>query len=160
MTKQIPLTQGKYALVDDDVYEWASQYRWCASNKGNTSYAVRNVGNGLVIKRIHLHREIMNAPHGTLVDHINGDGLNCTRANMRLASRSENNRNSCKQINNTSGFKGVYWNKNKNKWHAQIRANNRRVHIGLFPDIEQAARAYDVAARKYHGEFAKTNFTG
>lgn len=158
MTKKIPLTQGKYATVDDDVYEWASRHKWYAHRSGKTFYAVRNVGKYPHQRHLHLHREIMNPHDGTLVDHADGDGLNCTRANMRLASQAENTRNRGRNINNTSGFKGVYWRGERGKWYAKIMVNGKFVYLGSSSRLEDAARIYDVAAIKYFGEFAKTNF--
>lgn len=158
MTKEIPLTQGKFALVDDDVYEWASEYKWYADGKAGRLYARRNEGTWPFQKAVRLHREILNAPEGIFIDHINGDGLDCRRINMRLASSAENQRNRSTPANNKSGYKGVSWYKPLSKWRAAIKAGDKTMHIGYFDDLEAAARAYDDAARKYHGEFARTNF--
>lgn len=159
MTKQIPLTQGQFAVVDDDVYVWAGRHKWYARRKGNTFYAVRAVASGKLSQKIvRLHREIMNAPDGMHVDHINGNGLDCTRANMRVCTQSENKRNRKINSNNQSGYKGVWWHNSSRKWQSGIRVGGKRVHLGYFANIEDAARAYDIAALKYHGEFAKTNF--
>lgn len=157
MTKELPLTQGKVALVDDEDYERLKHFKWSVLRKPDRYYARRN------IKRpqrggIYLHREIMNAPPGMQVDHINGDGLDCRRANMRLATNAENGQNRIKRVHNTSGFKGVRLDKRRKKWSARIWVNNKEIHLGMFEIIEEAARAYDEAARKYHGEFARTNF--
>lgn len=154
MTGKIPLTQGKFALVDDDVYEWASKHKWYAHRNGNKWYARRR-GKPPDMKTIRLHNEIMKAGS---VDHINGDGLDCRRENMRLATKSENSRNRGPNANNTCGYKGVYIDKGSGKWRARIRASDKRLHLGYFATPEAAARAYDEAARKHHGEFAKTNF--
>ncbi len=158
--KTIALTQSKFALVDDDVYEWAVKHKWHTQRiRDDLFYAVRSIRRGIYITRIYLHREIMGAAKGTMVDHINGDGLNCTRSNMRLASKSENQRNCRKPSNNTSGHKGVYWHKGVGKWRAHIRVDGKRICIGDFANLEDAALAYDAAARKHHGEFARLNFS-
>lgn len=157
MTKEIPLTQGKVALVDDDIYEWANRYKWHAHRINHTYYAHRTTGYGPSKKLVQLHREIMNTPAGVYVDHVNGDGLDCRRINMRHATASENARNTSKRSDNTSGFKGVSYVKNRSMWEARIKVNQRQYFLGHFQAPEDAARAYDEAARKYFGEFARTN---
>lgn len=153
--KQIELTQGQVALVDDDDFErvtaagpWCA-YK-CANKQGDAFYAAK-------WPSVQLHRLIMDAPDGVEVDHKDGNGLNCQRANLRLATRSQNQWNRGKQANNTSGYKGVYWHKQRDKWHAQIAVNGKRVHLGYFATAEAAAAAYDNAARELHGAFARTN---
>jgi hypothetical protein len=153
--KEIPLTQGKVALVDDGDYGLVIQHKWYAAELKRHWYAVRSGQNH---RMIFLHREIMNASAGVQVDHINGNGLDCRRENLRLCTPAENNRNSSKPRSNTSGYKGVTWHKRGAKWQAAISWNRKSIHLGLFSDPETAARAYDEAARKYHGAFAKTNF--
>ena len=156
MSKRIELSQGKFAIVDDEDYEWINQYKWSALRGRSTFYAVRNEGRPQ--KRIYLHREIMNAPADMQVDHTDRDGLNCTRDNMRLATNAQNLRNRGAQANNTSGYKGVDWHKWCGKWRVTIKVNGKQIYLGHYGDPIEAARAYDAAARKYHGEFANTNF--
>ncbi len=157
MTKTIPLTQGRFAIVDDDVYEWASKHKWFTQRSGRRFYACRRVGKQNAQTQLFLHREILNAPKGIMVDHINGDGLDCTRGNMRLASNAENQHNTPKRVNNTSGYKGVSFHRPNGKWRASLQLHGKQIHVGYFSAIEDAVIAYDQAALRYHGEFATTN---
>lgn len=160
MTKEIQLTQGKVALVDDDVYEWASKFKWHARRDESRFYVQRKIKNflGEWAVTLHLHREIMDAPVDMTVDHINGDGLDCRRENMRLATNTENGCNRRPNANNTSGYKGVTLHKQMGRWRARIMVNQKPIHLGFFNDLVEAAQAYDNAAIEYHGEFARLNF--
>lgn len=164
MTKEIPLTQGKVAIVDDHQYERVMQFKWCAQYAHGLWYAHRKTSraNGAKSRVVQLHRFITNAPAGMEVDHKNGNGLDCTDDNMRLCTHAENQRNTKKPSTNTSGYKGVSWHKTSGKmtgkWVAQIGINRQNVYIGLFSDPIDAALAYDAKARELHGEFARTNF--
>jgi HNH endonuclease len=102
--------------------------------------------------------QIMRAPDGMEVDHINGDGLCNLRENLRVCTKAENMRNRGKQINNTSGYKGVYFNKHAKKFSAQIKLYGKAIYLGLYDSPVEAARAYDAKARELFGEFAVTNF--
>ncbi|GAG28472.1 unnamed protein product [marine sediment metagenome] len=105
-----------------------------------------------------MHRMILGVEKGVDVDHINGDGIDNRRFNLRACLRSENGRNRRLSKNNKSGYKGVCWNKSCNKWVAQIKYNYKEYSLGCFFCIIKAAKAYDKAAREYFGEFARTNF--
>jgi hypothetical protein len=108
---------------------------------------------------VSLHREIMNNPDGLLVDHANGDGLDNRRTNLRLATHSQNQFNKRKTKSKTSSrFIGVYFEKRKNRWMARIHYHGKRIWLGSFKSEFDAAKAYDAAAKKYHGEFARLNF--
>lgn len=157
--KQIPLNQGYVALVDDEDYEELAKYTWHAVVGRRTVYAYRFGPRKEGRKHIPMHRSLLNAPADMDVDHIDGNGLNNTRANIRLATTSQNNGNRAKTVRKTySRFKGVTWYKRENRWVAQIVTNNKRRYLGIFTNEEDAARAYDKAALEQWGEFAKLNF--
>ena len=156
MTKSIPLTKGRVAIVDDDDFAYLNQWRW----KFNSRYAVRTSGGISHWKTISMHRVIMNAPDGMEVDHINGEELDNRKENLRICTRSENVRNVGKYRNNTSGFKGVSFDAEKvtRKWRALIQVDKKLISLGRYATPEEAARVYDEAAKKYHGKFAQLNF--
>lgn len=151
--KEIPLTQGRVTLVDDDDYEYLSQWKWYFSTEG---YAVRHEeGKGTTIL---MHREIIKTPRDKQTDHINGNGLDNQKKNLRICTGAENQHNARLRKDNTSGFKGVYFYTDARKWRATISINQTRRVLGTFLNKIDAAIAYDVAAKEYFGEFAKTNF--
>lgn len=157
MTKQIPLTQGKVALVDDADFPRLSQHKW-QFHKGYAKRTYRVKGRRYSQQ---MHREILRCPYGDVsieVDHIDGNGLNNQKSNLRLATKSQNQFNRPAPRNNTSGYKGVQYVRAARKWRAQITVNGHTVHIGLFNHKEDAAYAYDSFARKHANTFAVTNF--
>lgn len=152
--KQIPLTQGMYALVNDADYDALKVFKWRAQAGRNTYYAVREERG----KTTGMHRQILEAAPGIEVDHIDRNGLNNTRENLRLATRLQNSVNRKQGRNNTSGFRGVYWNKASGKWMSRIGIKGRTVSLGVYTDLIEAARAYDAKALELFGEFAVLNF--
>ncbi len=153
-----PTHPNVFTLVDDKDFEFLSQWKWCASKVRNTSYVVRTVWVNEKSKNIGMHRVIMSAPDNMDVDHRDGNGLNNQQGNLRVCTRSQNLYNQKLARNNTSGYKGVYWDKDRSRWVSQIKANGRRHKLGRYFCLIKAAKAYDTAARKYHGEYANTNF--
>ncbi len=157
--KKIFLTQGKVAIVDDEDHFWLSMWVWCCHNGG---YAVRNERCSKIRKIVLMHRVILERKLGhsnfEQVDHKDGDRLNNRKANLRVATNAQNMRNRGKNVNNTSGYKGVTWFKRDKNWTASIWVNGVRIHLGYFNCKIEAAKAYDIAAKKYHREFAVLNF--
>lgn len=152
--KEIELTQGKFAMVDDEDYEKLSNHEWCAALVRHVWYAHRRIGR----TTISMHRVVMGLGNEEVqVDHIDGNGLNNQKSNLRICNYSENNWNSRKRLDNTSGFKGVNWHIRLKKWCARIQVNGKRKNLGYFDTAEEASYAYDSASREYHGEFSRNN---
>jgi hypothetical protein len=150
----IPLTKGKFAIVDQKEYDELNKVKWYVQ-EGDGLYAIHRRGG----KTLWMHRVIMNAPADMKVDHGNNDGLDNRKENLRLATNSENNKNRRKMRGNfTSKYKGVFWDKRRKCWVARINVNGKLIHLGSFKSELEAAKAYDAAAKKYHGKFACLNF--
>ncbi len=157
--KKIPLTQGKFALVDDADFEWLSQWKWCAVKGRSTYYAMRTAPKST--GNIKMHREILKVPKGLQGDHRNGNGLDNRRQNLRICTHAENIWNQKKERNSKGKLKGASFTTTKllkNPWRSQICYNKKKIHLGYFATPEEAARAYDAAAKRYFGEFARLNF--
>ena len=156
--KRMPLTHGEYALVDDEDYEWLSEYSWHVLKRRNTFYAVGYVMENGRPKNRRMHRMIIKAEEGQQVDHINHNGLDNRKENLRICTNNQNQMNSKKRPGMTSKYKGVSWHKQKKRWCSEIKINRNNIHLGSFKDEKKAAMVYDDAARKYFGEFAYLNF--
>lgn len=153
----ITLTQGYQAVVDASDAHLIERFSWHAAPGTRTVYARSFVWRNGRKKGIRLHRVIMNAPDDMEVDHINGDGLDNRRCNLRLAKHAENMRNRRMPASNTSGFKGVSWHTRSRKWKAQICIGGRPTSLGLFTTPEAAHAAYVEAAVAFYGEFARAS---
>lgn len=159
--KQIPLTQGLTALVDDEDYERLKGYRWFGqrSKNGRTGYAMTKVGHGRKgTKRVYMHQLILGsgAP-GMEIDHKNCNGLDNRRENLRWATKAQQRANQPARRDSRTGLKGVNLFQGR-YWAAHIREGGKQRHLGYFPTAEAAARAYDNRARELFGEFAYLNF--
>lgn len=156
--KQIELTQGKVALVDDEDFDRLDKLKWYAQSPhepGLSFYACHKPANS---EYVSMHRLVLNAPEGASVDHRDGDGLNNQKQNLRLCTTSQNGMNRKTSCNNTSGYKGVCWHKKDKKWDVRIKINGKRIQIGQFFCLIKAAKAYDKKAIELFGDFARPNF--
>jgi len=155
--KLITLSQGKYAIVDDEDFEIVSKFKWSLAHRKGNDYAYRTVIGANGSRSIQLMHTFLMGRLG--VDHKNGNGLDNRRENLRGCTPSQNAGNMRKSRKSTSSmFKGVYWSKHKGKWHSSIKVNYIKMHLGYFDNEVQAALAYDKAARIVFGVFAAINF--
>jgi hypothetical protein len=150
----VPLPHGREAIIDAEDAELVGKYNWSLYSKGYAATSVR-AANGKK-KTLSLHRLVMNPPDGMDIDHIHGETLDNRKSQLRFATHSQNEHNKGAPATNTSGFKGVNWSKRNKKWRAQIRSNSKSIHLGLFHSPEAAHAAYCEAAKRLHGEFART----
>ena len=152
--KKITLSRGLFALVDDEDYEFLNQWKWNASFEQCTYYAVRKShGPHSTRKDIRMHNVIMSPPSGLFVDHIYHNGLDNQRRHLRICTRSQNAMNRKTPTSNTSGHKGVSWDKVKRKWRARIQLQGKKTCLGFFDDIEDAVISRLAGEIKYFGEY-------
>lgn len=158
--KEIPLTNGGVTLVDDEDYEFLSSMSWHRSTYKGMSYAMRCFWVRGENRRVTygMHRFLLIGHDGDHIDHIDRDGLNNQKSNLRVATYSQNQFNAGIRKDNSTGYRGVIYCKRSKRYHAQIQANKRHKFIGSFQTPKEAACAYDKAALQLHGKFARTNF--
>ena len=151
----IALTKGYVAWVDEEDVERVSRKKWRAQVRQHTVYAHTTFKHQGTCTDVLLHRFILQAKQGSLVDHVDGNGINCCRSNMRLCTWEENNRNRHISSSNKSGHKGVRFDPRTGKYHARIWFSGKRISLGTFSSAEAAADRYNATAKKLFGEFAR-----
>ena len=156
--KQIELTQGKVAFVDDEDFDWLSKHKWHASDgRQGLYYASTNIIRNGRRSQIAMHRLIMGEPKGLCVDHANQDTLDNQKLNLRVCTKSQNAQNATKWSVASSKYKGVSWSKQKKAWEVYINHNKQRTRLGFFGNEIDAAMAYNAKATELFGEFANIN---
>jgi hypothetical protein len=159
--KTIKLTKGYETIVDDDDFEWLKKFRWSVNlSNPNAPRGIRNTGGRKHSGVVYIHREIARARQHEQVDHINGNPLDNRKENLRLCTAQENNWNKGLGIKNKTGYKGVFDRSKDNKkrpWQSKITINRKSLHLGFFETKEKAALAYNNAAKKHYGDFARLN---
>lgn len=147
-TKFLPFD---FTLVDDEDFEWLREWRWHTDNKGYVVRRVRRNGKKYVV---YMHREIMKTPSGMVTDHINGNKIDNTRANLRVCTDNQNKWNRGKSYVAKTPYKGAYWQSQIKRWYSRIQVEGKDIYLGTFDTPEQASEAYAKASLKYHGEYA------
>lgn len=152
--RSVLISKDIFTLVDDDIFDWLNQWRWHITN----GYIIRKQygkrGENKKPENIYIHRLIMGTPNGYVTDHINGNKLDNQRDNLRIGTQSQNMMNRGKQKNNTSGYKGVHWNKQHQKWQAVVKFDGKQKHLGYFDNAFLASLAYIKGAKELYGEFS------
>jgi len=153
--REIKTTQGFSAMVDNEDFDSLSAYKWHVNVGSDTMYAVCTERKNGIRTSIKMHRLILGLKNSEICDHIDGNGLNNQKENLRIATKSQNNAN--KRATGLSKYLGVSLHKGSNKWRGQIKKNRKITHLGYFTEEEDAAQAYNTAATRIHGEFARLN---
>jgi len=159
--RRIPLTQGEFAIVDPEDYAHLAKYRWHLAKSPSGSYATRwhRAKHSKQRKKIWMHRQVISVPSGMVCDHINRNGLDNRKANLRPATLSQNLCNRAKRKTKTrSKYKGLEWDRIQRKWKVRIQIKKRKIYLGSFASQIDAAKAYDKKARQLFKEFAVLNF--
>jgi len=159
MVREIPLTQGKIALVDGEDYERVNQYKWQVAKRKNCWYAIHDFKKHMKDKTdaVLMHRFILSSKKGEEIDHINNNGLDNRKSNLRKVSHSQNMMNQ-RKTHGTSKYKGVSWITEKKKWDVRLQYNKKQIRMGYFIDEIEAAKCYDNLAKAIFGEYARLNF--
>lgn len=157
----VTLTKGYVAVIDAADVHLVERHTWKVSHdtrdgRSRTVYAICHGNSDGRRFTLRMHRLLVDASKSDVVDHKDGDGLNNCRANLRVATPSENRFNQRCRSDSSSGVKGVHWDKGRGKWQVKIKANGRAVHLGRFDDMEAAAAAYAAASAKLHGDYGRT----
>ena len=156
--KIIKLTMGHETMVDDEDFEYLNQWKWHVLCGKGKIYAASTIKINNKQTTIYLHQMILRPMPGYETDHLDSNGLNNCRGNLRYATHTQNNRNRKKRKSTTSIYKGVCWHRKKMEWRSEIRLNGTKKWLGAFYNEVDAALAYDRKAKELFGEFARTNF--
>ena len=156
--KQIILTQGKVALVDDLDYEYLINWKWHACKGGRTFYAARSIIVNNTYVKVTMHRQILqHIDNKNVIDHIDHDGLNNQRVNLREATHSQNGANRRSHINSSSKYLGVFYCKKRRRWKAEVKKENKTYFLGWFKNEDLAALAYNNKAHELFNDYSNKN---
>lgn len=157
---KIPLTKNYYLIIDEKDFNLVSKHKWRADDRHKkcTVYAITDLHINKKRTTISVHRLIMKPLKTKQVDHVNGNGLDNRRCNLRVCTHSQNQMNKRPKLNSEHKFKGIFWIQKISKWKSSIYVNGKGLHLGLFSSEIKAAKAYDKSAKKHFKEFAKLNF--
>lgn len=165
MPRKIPVGKGLFAIVDSRDYKSLVNHKWHHKRSEHSIYAYTNINTGRRRKNgkflyygMPMHRMILDPPKNSFVDHIDGNGLNNTRKNIRVCTQTQNAKNRHRQKSSKAPYKGISFCKQSKKWRPRISVKGKNISFGLFSCPVAAARAYDEKAIQHHGEFARLNF--